>query len=175
LSSSGVHCPLFTFSFSYFFFLAEDCIRVFHVTGVQTCALPISEGNFAETAVEQRCAGSLVATAFGVVENNHSIVGQRLDAMFAAVDPVAAVNDNDMVGLLTSLGSTAILSVLIQIAIDQFGIDRFVAEAGFVPRLIVLERVDGLDPFGEIAGGVARAIFENMLVAGQSSLQEIDK
>src|SRR5690606_40788243 len=26
----------------YFFFLAEDGIRDFHVTGVQTCALPIS-------------------------------------------------------------------------------------------------------------------------------------
>src|SRR5690606_39299497 len=26
---------------SYFFFQAEDGIRVFHVTGVQTCALPI--------------------------------------------------------------------------------------------------------------------------------------
>src|SRR5215475_3451685 len=26
----------------FFFFQAEDCIRDFHVTGVQTCALPIS-------------------------------------------------------------------------------------------------------------------------------------
>src|SRR5690606_40863937 len=29
---------------SYFFFQAEDGIRAFHVTGVQTCALPISTG-----------------------------------------------------------------------------------------------------------------------------------
>src|SRR5690606_40822398 len=29
---------------STFFFQAEDGIRVFHVTGVQTCALPISGG-----------------------------------------------------------------------------------------------------------------------------------
>src|SRR5690606_39948700 len=29
---------------SYFFFQAEDGIRDFHVTGVQTCALPISVG-----------------------------------------------------------------------------------------------------------------------------------
>src|SRR5690606_39291700 len=28
----------------FFFFQAEDGIRDFHVTGVQTCALPISEG-----------------------------------------------------------------------------------------------------------------------------------
>src|SRR5690606_40201960 len=29
--------------FFFFFFQAEDGIRVFHVTGVQTCALPISK------------------------------------------------------------------------------------------------------------------------------------
>src|SRR5690606_40951537 len=34
-------CLSYVFSF---FFQAEDGIRDFHVTGVQTCALPISEG-----------------------------------------------------------------------------------------------------------------------------------
>src|SRR5690606_40095317 len=33
---------LFGFFFFFFFFQAEDGIRDFHVTGVQTCALPIS-------------------------------------------------------------------------------------------------------------------------------------
>src|SRR5436309_12906384 len=28
-----------------FFFRGEDCIRVFHVTGVQTCALPLFPGH----------------------------------------------------------------------------------------------------------------------------------
>src|SRR5207302_3070487 len=32
----------FFFIFFFFFFQAEDGIRDFHVTGVQTCALPIS-------------------------------------------------------------------------------------------------------------------------------------
>src|SRR5690606_39996853 len=32
---------LYTFASLPFFFQAEDGIRVFHVTGVQTCALPI--------------------------------------------------------------------------------------------------------------------------------------
>src|SRR5215475_6799619 len=32
--------------FVFFFFQAEDGIRGFHVTGVQTCALPISESTF---------------------------------------------------------------------------------------------------------------------------------
>src|SRR5207302_6696846 len=34
-----MHCYFFFF---FFFFQAEDGIRDFHVTGVQTCALPIS-------------------------------------------------------------------------------------------------------------------------------------
>src|SRR5207302_2457063 len=33
---------LYFFFFFFFFFQAEDGIRDFHVTGVQTCALPIS-------------------------------------------------------------------------------------------------------------------------------------
>src|SRR5690606_39722055 len=36
-------CTMITFtSITFFFFQAEDGIRDFHVTGVQTCALPIS-------------------------------------------------------------------------------------------------------------------------------------
>src|SRR5690606_40241303 len=34
-------------SYAFFFFRAEDGIRAFHVTGVQTCALPISAGSAA--------------------------------------------------------------------------------------------------------------------------------
>src|SRR5207302_6172316 len=36
---------LFCLLFFFFFFQAEDGIRDFHVTGVQTCALPISSKN----------------------------------------------------------------------------------------------------------------------------------
>src|SRR5207302_5318202 len=35
-------CCDYVFLFFFFFFQAEDGIRDFHVTGVQTCALPIS-------------------------------------------------------------------------------------------------------------------------------------
>src|SRR5690606_39576647 len=35
-------CVALFFCFFFFFFQAEDGIRDFHVTGVQTCALPIS-------------------------------------------------------------------------------------------------------------------------------------
>src|SRR5436309_9249118 len=44
-STSSACCS----SFLFFFFQAEDGIRDFHVTGVQTCALPISfDGDFGE-------------------------------------------------------------------------------------------------------------------------------
>src|SRR5690606_40529905 len=37
-----------------FFFQAEDGIRDFHVTGVQTCALPISSGDLPEQVLAWR-------------------------------------------------------------------------------------------------------------------------
>src|SRR5690606_621910 len=40
----------------FLFLLAEDGIRAFHVTGVQTCALPILMADRASTAATCRCA-----------------------------------------------------------------------------------------------------------------------
>src|SRR5690606_40070120 len=48
------------FSTVFFFFRAEDGIRDFHVTGVQTCALPISTGF---SAVSQNI-GAMVNTGW---------------------------------------------------------------------------------------------------------------
>src|SRR5690625_7926189 len=42
----------------YFFFQAEDGIRAGHVTGVQTCALPISKDDLESVAME---AGSILS------------------------------------------------------------------------------------------------------------------
>src|SRR5690606_29033294 len=42
---SAVHRAVKRVSRHFFFFQAEDGIRDFHVTGVQTCALPISKNN----------------------------------------------------------------------------------------------------------------------------------
>src|SRR5690606_39666781 len=39
---------------SFFFFQAEDGIRDFHVTGVQTCALPISRGRSSSATAPDR-------------------------------------------------------------------------------------------------------------------------
>src|SRR5438874_7141863 len=39
-----ISCMYFIFFFFFFFFQAEDGIRDLYVTGVQTCALPISAG-----------------------------------------------------------------------------------------------------------------------------------
>src|SRR5690606_11911825 len=50
----------------YFFFQAEDGIRYFHVTGVQTCALPISIGDIFR-ALEQNNQN----TGGAYIEKNH--------------------------------------------------------------------------------------------------------
>src|SRR6266700_4408106 len=48
----------------HFFFKAEDGIRDFHVTGVQTCALPISG---------HRCRGRATALSRGTTGNRHAL------------------------------------------------------------------------------------------------------
>src|SRR6266511_6147278 len=40
--------------FFFFFFQAEDGIRDFHVTGVQTCALPISQNATVRTMIDNK-------------------------------------------------------------------------------------------------------------------------
>src|SRR5690606_40717191 len=57
-----ITCPYVLLYCSFFFFQAEDGIRAFHVTGVQTCALPIS----------YRCALALPASPRGPV--GHALV-----------------------------------------------------------------------------------------------------
>src|SRR5437870_8840640 len=58
-----------------FFFQAEDGIRGGHVTGVQTCALPISTGADGSFHLTQLPAGQygLTATATGFKTSNQSI------------------------------------------------------------------------------------------------------
>src|SRR5690606_40830430 len=49
---------VFLFCFFFFFFQAEDGIRDFHVTGVQTCALPISMRSGAASSTVTSSASS---------------------------------------------------------------------------------------------------------------------
>src|SRR5215475_12541612 len=49
----------------YFFFQAEDGIRDFHVTGVQTCALPISLWLASANGKSSRCSAASTARRWG--------------------------------------------------------------------------------------------------------------
>src|SRR5690606_40424766 len=46
----------------FFFFQAEDGIRDFHVTGVQTCALPISPGVFKGYLFDDRGTAAILGS-----------------------------------------------------------------------------------------------------------------
>src|SRR5690606_16214301 len=53
---------------SFFFFQAEDGIRDFHVTGVQTCALPICRRGFTPRSVRNFCDMIGVSRSDGMVD-----------------------------------------------------------------------------------------------------------
>src|SRR5690606_39967705 len=63
----------------HFFFQAEDGIRDFHVTGVQTCALPISAAVFMGDTGSLALGGALGAIA---VAAHHEIVLLLVGGLF---------------------------------------------------------------------------------------------
>src|SRR5690606_30063365 len=56
-----------------FFFQAEDGIRAFHVTGVQTCALPIHEKSGVHRIQKRNCEGFSRRCSGRVGERNHKV------------------------------------------------------------------------------------------------------
>src|SRR6266511_4366781 len=100
--------------FFFFFFQAEDGIRDFHVTGVQTCALPIflvpallgmAAVRRATTAREFAAgAGSVAIGNLGVVAS-FTLVGQSTDPVGAAQLAVAALVSGAGSGLLAFAGT----------------------------------------------------------------------
>src|SRR5438067_9081495 len=70
LTTTGFPSPCRDLRFSFFFFQAEDGIRDRNVTGVQTCALPISLGN-ADDARARRRGERLRSVGGAVVGDEH--------------------------------------------------------------------------------------------------------
>src|SRR5439155_5537814 len=78
--SPGVRCLMSSASCrttpSVFFFQAEDGIRDGHVTGVQTCALPISETELTGFKIEQlEETDAHIRSTIVVVDGNKRVVG----------------------------------------------------------------------------------------------------
>src|SRR5690606_40143489 len=86
---------------------AEDGIRVFHVTGVQTCALPILDSVSDEAL---RCGAELVVHAY---PDGRAPGMDRLRRMGLAAHQVASVGTSEDVALLMAyeLGASLIVAV----------------------------------------------------------------
>src|SRR5690606_39848511 len=79
----------------YFFFQAEDGIRDFHVTGVQTCALPICAGvQLGQLQEQQRVLGG-----------TRQVVEQRLGALVAGLAGWQAQLDQTLLGKQRQAGA----------------------------------------------------------------------
>src|SRR5690606_39724888 len=74
-----------------FFFQAEDGIRDFHVTGVQTCALPISNVQI-QQATSQSAQLGYNAESFSLEE-----IHQLLELMKAASEALSSDHDRDAI------------------------------------------------------------------------------
>src|SRR5690606_12608216 len=95
----------------FFFFQAEDGIRDFHVTGVQTCALPISQ---VSTDVQLASASTLTVTATTPASVQAAVPGNtvsvRKQATASAVTPtrpvIATVADRPVRSLASAMASS---------------------------------------------------------------------
>src|SRR5439155_3503642 len=75
------------FFFFFFFFQAEDGIRDGHVTGVQTCALPISAGVVRVTTAETYVTAAYCAI-FAIVLVYVAIIALKLQRLEREVDEI---------------------------------------------------------------------------------------
>src|SRR5690606_354159 len=85
-ATSPGQCLLSAALCCYFFFQAEDGIRDFHVTGVQTCALPISPEVFNNASFMVMFPLTFLANTFVPIENLPTVL-----KVFAEWNPVSAV------------------------------------------------------------------------------------
>src|SRR6266511_4626819 len=95
----------------FLFFQAEDCIRDFHVTGVQTCALPISAFGTMKPA---DLAGVLHDYA---PKRRHEIAAALDDSRLA--DVLEELPEEDQVGILEEIGTRRAAAVLAEMAPDD--------------------------------------------------------
>src|SRR5690606_10711724 len=113
-----------------FFFQAEDGIRDFHVTGVQTCALPICDRLRSDPSGLVQglpIGGSLSGTALNVLYGGQSRWSAVFAGLFMALIIVAM---SGAVGLIAmpALGALLILAGLSSIDLRDI---RFVFETGW--------------------------------------------
>src|SRR6266508_3808163 len=120
-----------------FFFQAEDGIRAGHVTGVQTCALPISpEGHVNVTALVD-FRNDVVNTSLGVAHAlGQRLWGVRVDTNESLVDLSIVREMQEKEGVAGSSdvrGVTPRLIQLLRAALDEAGYRhvRIVASGGF--------------------------------------------
>src|SRR2546429_2165950 len=133
----------------FFFFQAEDGIRDVAVTGVQTCALPISIDS---------ATGAL--TSIGTIPTGSRPISVAVDP-FRKFVYVVNVGSNDVstysvdttTGTLTSTGTIAAGSGPASVAVDPSGKFAYVANGSDVAMYTISDTAGGLASIGTIAAG----------------------
>src|SRR5438046_8338543 len=109
-------CVYFFFFFFFFFFQAEDGIRDWSVTGVQTCALPISSSRQTYGLLDTRSEGPPQAVRQHVGDANGDDVADGHAGRRLEIDDAVAAG-----------AAAELLAVLLRAAIDQ-DVDRLPSE-----------------------------------------------
>src|SRR5690606_40284691 len=87
----------------FFFFQAEDGIRDFHVTGVQTCALPISI-IFPSSNKNNRASGMFTNTYFSPKSSEIHLARSRLTNIFLVKSSIGILDRKSVVSSIFPVG-----------------------------------------------------------------------
>src|SRR6266567_8481055 len=95
--------------FFFFFFQAEDGIRDLTVTGVQTCALPISAKPPRPTTDATACRGNMSLTVVNRLADHHWCAPAATATMLTAAHMVPATGANIVGTMASAATSSAVL------------------------------------------------------------------
>src|SRR5256885_3175169 len=79
----------------FFFFQAEDGIRDYKVTGVQTCALPISQARLGVRQLRRRTSAALTRTIIGATTVLPGLIGRSIPTTTCSCAALSAVGRSE--------------------------------------------------------------------------------
>jgi len=103
-----LHFQLRRCFFYFFFFQAEDGIRDVAVTGVQTCALPISAVTVGSTSIALGASATTIAGVTDITAGSINIAGNVIKSTDSTVVEIGAGDGLSVAGNLTVAGNMTV-------------------------------------------------------------------
>src|SRR5690606_256148 len=134
-----------------FFFQAEDGIRDFHVTGVQTCALPILMLDVDQFKAYNDQHGHLAG------DYALCLVAHTLNSQLRPKDSLVRLGGEEFVILLPEIAAEAARSIGERLRVSLEQVDSFYSPVGVLPGITISIGLAQMQRQDSLQGLIARA------------------